>query len=172
MAEYAMTLRSYNIYILLHHSYTLIDKKIKRKNLKSEIISWALVVHACHSRCLGGWDWEDCGSRSAWTKKLVRPHLYQRLGTVAWTCNPNLFWRPRAGGSQSQVSPGKKVSEIPSQQEKKLDVMACVCHPSNSKYKTGRSWSRLAWAKSWSCSSSVEHLPSKSEALNSKPQYN
>jgi hypothetical protein len=37
------------------------------------INSW--LAHACNPRYLGGWDWEDQGSRLTWTNTFVRPPI-------------------------------------------------------------------------------------------------
>jgi flagellar biosynthesis/type III secretory pathway protein FliH len=33
--------------------------------------------------------WEDCGSKPAWAKKVVRSHFNQWLGTVVHSCHPS-----------------------------------------------------------------------------------
>jgi hypothetical protein len=44
--------------------------KILDLNVK---LRWALVAHTCNPSNLGGWDWEDLGSRPAWANSLRAP---------------------------------------------------------------------------------------------------
>jgi hypothetical protein len=55
------------------------------------------------------------------------------------TCHPKLHRRLRSGGPWFQVSTGQKPLEDLTSTEKKLDVVACTCHPSScEKHKKNR----------------------------------
>jgi hypothetical protein len=47
------------------------------------------VAHAYNSSYLEGRDWEDRGSRPAWGKRFMRPHLNQQLGMAVGAHHPN-----------------------------------------------------------------------------------
>jgi hypothetical protein len=49
-----------------------------------------MMVHACNPSFSGDGDQEDHSSRTAWAKKIVRPHLNKKkLGLVAHNCHPS-----------------------------------------------------------------------------------
>jgi hypothetical protein len=62
-------------------------------------------------------------------KKFARPHLNQKLSTVAHACHPELCEWLRSRGSWSQVRPGKSLQN-PHLNGKMLSAMAHSCHSS------------------------------------------
>jgi hypothetical protein len=56
---------------------------------------------------------EDCISRPAWAKKVVRPHLKRKkLDMVVRTCHPSNHRKHKIGGSWSRLAWAKSVSKI------------------------------------------------------------
>jgi hypothetical protein len=58
-----------------------------QQHIKTGMISWALVAHACNPSCSGGRDQEDQGSKPAQGNSLQDPILkktYHQKGLVEW----------------------------------------------------------------------------------------
>jgi hypothetical protein len=88
-------------------------------------------------------------------------------------------WEAEIDWSQFKASTDKKKFSRPHLKRKKLGMVACACHSSDSwKCKIGGSWVQAGLGEKWDCISKIttakrvwgvaqDHLPSKHEALSS-----
>jgi hypothetical protein len=80
----------------------------------------------------------------------VYPKILKKLYTGCWWLKPVILLAYEAEIRRT-VGPGKSMQKClqdPISTEKKLGVVVCICHRSDSrKHKSGGSQSRPAWAK-------------------------
>jgi hypothetical protein len=83
----------------------------------------------------------------------MRPPSQPVLGYSGMHLPSQTAWEAYIGKITVPGQPGKKLGDPHLKKKKKLNVLACTCHPHNGgKLKVGGSQSRLVWAKSKSLS--------------------
>jgi hypothetical protein len=115
---------------------------MEAQHTKTIEISGPLVASIYKPSNLGGWSFEDHGSRISWTKQ-------DPISTKIWAClSSQLCGKLRSGGLWFQAITGKTVCETPSQQK----IAGMVSHTYSlsygGKHKIGRLQSRWVWAES------------------------
>jgi hypothetical protein len=107
---------------------------------------WAPVAHTCNPNYLGGWNWEDHGSRPAWAKSLQ--DFISKITRAKWD---------RGIPALQVQSPEFKSPQFHQKKKKELGIVAYVYNPRRPRQKdcqfgASLGYNQLVWASLQDCS--------------------